>query len=43
MQEAAELVLPHRLRRTPFEEGIYNFDQVEQIISAVGSARDAVV
>lgn len=43
MLEAAELVLPHRLRRTPFEEGVYNFDKVEQIINAVGSARDAVV
>ncbi|MBC3887889.1 AAA domain-containing protein [Acetobacterium paludosum] len=43
MLEAAELVLPHRLRRTPFEEGILNFDRVQQIISEVGSADYAAV
>ena len=43
MQEAAELVLPHRMRRTPFEEGVFNFSKVEQIINEVGSARDDAI
>ncbi|MCT4596680.1 MAG: ATP-binding protein [Vallitalea sp.] len=30
--EAAELVLPHRMRRRPFEEGILDFEKVKQII-----------
>jgi len=30
--EAAELVLPHRMRRTPFEEGIFNMSRVENVI-----------
>ncbi len=30
--EAAELVLPHRMKRTPFEEGIFNISRVEEII-----------
>lgn len=36
MLEAAELVLPHRMRRRPFEEGIMEFSKVESIIRAVG-------
>ncbi|WP_291579993.1 ATP-binding protein [Clostridium sp. UBA6640] len=32
MLEAAELVLPHRMRRKPFEEGVINFSKVEEII-----------
>jgi magnesium chelatase subunit I len=42
MLEAAELVLPHRMRRTPFEEGVFNFGKVEQIINEVGCAQDEV-
>lgn len=30
--EAAELVLPHRMRRRPFEEGVLDFERVKQII-----------
>lgn len=30
--EAAYLVLPHRMRRTPFEEGTMDFSQIENII-----------
>lgn len=30
--EAAYLVLPHRMRRTPFEEGTIDFSQIEDII-----------
>ena len=36
MLEAAEFVLPHRMRRRPFEEGIMEFSKVENIIRAVG-------
>lgn len=36
MLEAAELVLPHRMRRRPFEEGVIEFSRVENIIRAVG-------
>ncbi|GAA0122742.1 MAG: ATP-binding protein [Clostridium argentinense] len=32
MLEAAELVLPHRMRRKPFEEGVINFEKVKEII-----------
>jgi Mg-chelatase subunit ChlI len=35
MLEAAELVLPHRMRRMPFEEGTMDFSKVENIIHAV--------
>lgn len=31
--EAAELVLPHRMRRRPFEEGVMDFSKVTEIIS----------
>lgn len=36
MLEAAELVLPHRMRRKPFEEGILEFSKVANIIRTVG-------
>lgn len=32
MLEAAELVLPHRMRRKPFEEGFMDFSKIEEII-----------
>jgi len=35
MLEAAELVLPHRMRRKPFEEGVIDFSKVEEIIKEV--------
>lgn len=35
MIEAAELVLPHRMRRKPFEEGVINFSKVEEIINEI--------
>lgn len=33
MLEAAELTLPHRMRRKPFEEGVIDFSKVEEIIN----------
>ncbi|MBE6064238.1 magnesium chelatase ATPase subunit I [Clostridium sporogenes] len=33
MLEAAELTLPHRMRRKPFEEGVMDFSKVEEIIN----------
>ncbi len=30
--EAGELVLPHRMKRTPFEEGIFNISKVKDVI-----------
>ncbi|MPW24939.1 AAA domain-containing protein [Alkalibaculum sp. M08DMB] len=33
--EAAELVLPHRMRKTPFEEGAFNVDRVSKIINEI--------
>ncbi len=39
MLEAAELVLPHRMRRRPFEEGVLDFSKVEEIICAAGTGR----
>lgn len=30
--EAAQLVLPHRMRRTPFEDGSINFEKISEII-----------
>ncbi len=36
MLEAAELVLPHRMRRRPFEEGVVEFSKIESIIRAAG-------
>ncbi|MCX7841805.1 MAG: ATP-binding protein [Clostridia bacterium] len=36
MLEAAELVLPHRMRRRPFEEGVMELSRVEGIIEAYG-------
>ncbi len=35
MLESAELVLPHRMRRKPFEEGVIDFSKVEEIIKEV--------
>lgn len=35
MLEATELVLPHRMRRKPFEEGVIDFSKVEEIIKEV--------
>lgn len=32
MLEAAEFVLPHRIRRKPFEEGVMDFSKIEEII-----------
>mgnify|MGYP000889084740 FL=1 len=37
MLEAAQLVLPHRMRRKPFEEGVMDFDKVKEMICAAGS------
>lgn len=42
MLEAALLVLPHRLRRTPFEEGTFNLEKIEALIRSFGSSQDAV-
>lgn len=42
MLEAAQLVLPHRLRRTPFEEGTFNLEKIEALIRSFGSSQDAV-
>lgn len=42
MLEAAQLVLPHRLRRTPFEEGNFNLEKIEALIRSFGSSQDAV-
>lgn len=33
MLEAAELVLPHRMRRTPFEESSFDFASIEKMIT----------
>lgn len=33
--EAAELVLPHRMRRRPFEEGVMEFSRIEGIVREV--------
>ena len=30
--EAGELVLPHRMKKTPFEEGIFNISKVKDVI-----------
>lgn len=38
MIEAAELTLPHRMRRKPFEEGVINFSRVEEIINEIAMA-----
>lgn len=35
MIEAASLVLPHRMRRRPFEEGVVEFSKVEELIRGV--------
>ncbi|KAJ52351.1 magnesium chelatase subunit I [Clostridium tetanomorphum] len=35
MIEAAELTLPHRMRRKPFEEGVMDFSKVEEIINEI--------
>lgn len=35
MIEAAELTLPHRMRRRPFEEGLLDFSKVEEIINCI--------
>ncbi|MGD9474088.1 MAG: ATP-binding protein [Eubacteriaceae bacterium] len=37
MMEAAELVLPHRMRRTPFEDGTFDLSRVQEIVNMVGS------
>lgn len=42
MLEAAQLVLPHRLRRTPFEEGVFNPEKIEALIRGFESCQDAV-
>jgi magnesium chelatase subunit I len=36
--EAAYLVLPHRMRRKPFEEGVVEFSKVEEIINVSGGS-----
>lgn len=38
MLEAAELVLPHRMRRKPFEEGVMDFSRVKEIINQIENA-----
>jgi len=38
--EAAELVLPHRMRRKPFEEGVMDFTKVLEIISSAGQINE---
>lgn len=35
MLEAASLVLPHRMRRRPFEEGVMEFSKVEELIRGI--------
>jgi magnesium chelatase subunit I len=35
MIEAASLVLPHRMRRRPFEEGVVEFSKVEELIRGI--------
>jgi len=35
MLEAASLVLPHRMRRRPFEEGLMEFSKVEELIRGI--------
>ncbi|MEG2288687.1 MAG: AAA family ATPase [Clostridium sp.] len=37
MVEAAKFVLPHRMRRTPFEDGFIDFSKVEDIIKELKS------
>lgn len=39
LMEAAQLVLPHRMRRKPFEDGVMDFARVEEIICAGGADR----
>ena len=34
IKNAAKLVLPHRMRRRPFEEGQLDWDKVESILSS---------
>lgn len=34
VKNAAKLVLPHRMRRRPFEEGQLDWDKVESILSS---------
>lgn len=41
MLEAAELVLPHRMRRRPFEEGAMEFSKVEEIIGTADGPEKA--
>ena len=36
IKQAAKLVLPHRMRRRPFEEGELDWDKVESFLSAEG-------
>ncbi len=36
--EAGELVLPHRMKRTPFEGGIFNISKVKDVIERVNEA-----
>lgn len=36
--EAGELVLPHRMKRTPFEGGIFNISKVKDVIEQVNEA-----
>ncbi|MDI3536399.1 MAG: magnesium chelatase subunit [Eubacteriaceae bacterium] len=43
MMEAAELVLPHRMRRTPFEDGRFDLNRIGEIVEAVGSRRYGVL
>lgn len=38
ISEAAELVLPHRMRKTPFEEGLFNMSRVKEVIEQAGQA-----
>lgn len=35
MLEAASLVLPHRMRRRPFEDGVMEFSKVEELIRGI--------
>ena len=35
MLRAAVLALPHRMRKTPFEDGILDKDQIEKLVNSL--------
>jgi len=42
IREAAKLVLPHRMRRRPFEEGVMDFSIVDELINEYRKDRSAL-